>query len=108
MLSLSKRTPKRTPQRTSLRRRAVPAGWAACLLLTACAHTTPQWDARFGDAARMTLAQQVAHPEAARNADPVAGIDGAAAAAAYARYLKQFDTPQAQPATFTIGVSGAK
>lgn len=81
---------------------------AGAILLSACADTTPQWDRRFGQAARVTLAQQVLHPEAARNADPVAGIDGRAANAAFGRYEKSFSEPKPQPASFTIGVSGAK
>lgn len=84
---------------------------ATCLgiaLLQACAATTPDWDRRFGLATRATLAQQVLHPEAARNADPVAGMDGRAADAAQARYQKSFAEPKPQPASFTIGVSGAR
>ena len=84
---------------------------ATCLgavLLSACAASTPDWDRRFGQAARDTLAQQVLHPEAARHADPVAGMDGRAAAAAQARYQKSFAEPKPQPASFTIGVSGAR
>ncbi|WP_375539984.1 hypothetical protein [Rugamonas brunnea] len=77
-------------------------------LLSGCAATTPDWDRRFGLAARATLAQQVLHPEAARNTDPVAGMDGRAAAAAQARYQKSFTDPKPQPASFTIGVSGAR
>jgi hypothetical protein len=81
---------------------------AGAALLSACANTTPEWDRQFGQAARITLAQQVLHPEAARNADPVAGMDGRAANAAFARYEKSFAEPRPQPASFTIGVSGAK
>ena len=79
----------------------------ACLL-AACAPTTPQWDQNFGISTRVTLAQQVVDADAGRNRDPVAGIDGRAAHAAYARYQKANSEPPAQPSTFTIGVSGAK
>jgi hypothetical protein len=84
---------------------------ATCLgvaLLPACAATTPDWDRQFSQATRATLAQQVLHPEAGRNADPVAGMDGRAAGAAQARYQKSFAEPKPQPASFTIGVSGAR
>ncbi|WP_229217816.1 hypothetical protein [Rugamonas apoptosis] len=84
------------------------AVWLGVSLLSACAATTPDWDQRFGQAARATLAQQVLHPEAARNADPVAGMDGRAANAAHARYQKSFAEPKPQPASFTIGVSGGQ
>ena len=55
---------------------------ALALLLSACAATTPQADARFGQSVRATLASQIAHPAAARNANPVHGIDGRARAPA--------------------------
>lgn len=60
--------------------------------LSACAsplvQTTPQWDSRFGLDTRMVLAQQILHPDGARNTDPVAGMDGRSARAAYERYQK--------------------
>ena len=80
---------------SSLHRWAAPA---ACVLLAGCVHTTPDWDAHFGDNARIALAQQVAQPLAARNADPVAGMDGRAARGAYERYQKSFSEPAQQPA----------
>jgi len=79
------------------------AGVIAAALLTACAATTPQWDARFGDATRIALAQQVIAPAAARNADPVAGMDGRAAAQALQHYQKSF----AEPAPADGGTIGA-
>ncbi|MYM23082.1 hypothetical protein GTP46_10535 [Duganella sp. FT135W] len=57
-------------------------------VLSACASTTPQWDARFGIDTRMALAQQVLQPAAGRNTDPVMGMDGRSARAAYERYQK--------------------
>ncbi|WP_332853404.1 hypothetical protein [Duganella sp. S19_KUP01_CR8] len=70
--------------------------------------TTPQWDRHFGDVARVTLAQQVIDPDAGRNRDPVAGMDGRAAHSAFVRYQKASSDPAPQPSAFTIGVSGAK
>jgi len=70
--------------------------------------TTPQWDARFGDATRAAFAQQVIHPGAGRDSRPANGLDGHSAAAAQLRYQKSFaEKPPAQ-STFTIGVSGAQ
>lgn len=83
----------------------------ACMLASCAlqlAPTTPEWDRRFGDAARATLARQVVDADAGRNRDPVAGMDGRAAHAAYERYQKANSEPPAQPSAFTIGVSGAK
>jgi len=73
-------------------------------LLPACANTTPNWDARFGIDTRMVLARQVLNPGAARNTDPVAGMDGRSARAAYERYQKA--GPDQQPAA--TNNSGAK
>jgi hypothetical protein len=69
--------------------------------LSACAQTTPQWDARFGIDARMVLARQVMHPEAARNTNPVDGMDGRSARTAYERYQKA--GPEQQQSTMTSG-----
>jgi hypothetical protein len=84
---------------------------AACML-TACAlqppSSTPQWDRHFGESARIALARQIIEPEAGRNPDPVAGMDGHAARTAYERYQKASSEAAAQPSSFTIGVSGAK
>lgn len=72
--------------------------------LAGCMSTSPAWDARFGEAARVVAAQQVINPDASRNADPVAGVDGKAAQAAMGEYAKSFTQPQGQPDVFTIGV----
>jgi len=72
-------------------------------LLSACASTTPNWDARFGIDTRMVLTQQIMNPGAARNTDPVSGMDGRSARTAYERYQKA-SVEQQQAAT----TSGAK
>ena len=66
----------------------------ALCILCACTSTTPYWDQRFGVDTRMALTQQVANPASARNADPVAGMDGRSARAAYERYQKAGSEPQ--------------
>jgi hypothetical protein len=82
------------------------AAGAIAALLAACAATTPQWDAHFGDATRIALAQQVIAPAAVRNADPVAGMDGRAAAQAQQRYQKSFAEPA--QSSYTVGASETK
>ncbi|BAL26416.1 hypothetical protein [Azoarcus sp. KH32C] len=72
--------------------------------LTGCVATSPDWDASFGDAVRTATAQQVIAPDASRNADPVAGIDGKAAQGAMGEYAKSYEHPQQQTGVFTIGV----
>ena len=64
------------------------------LLLSSCAATSPQADARFGLSVRATLAAQVAHPDAGRNPNPVDGIDGRAARAAQESYERSFSQAQ--------------
>jgi hypothetical protein len=75
---------------------------------SAVVQTTPQWDSHFGADVRVALARQTIRPDAGRNADPVAGMDGRAARSAYERYQKASSEPVPQPSSFTIGVSGAK
>lgn len=82
------------------------AALAAAVLSSGCG-TTPNWDRHFGEVNRVAWAQQRLHPAAGQNRDPVAGLDGAAAAVVQERYLKSYAEPPA-PASFTIGVSGAK
>ncbi|MBC7454806.1 MAG: hypothetical protein H7335_14090 [Massilia sp.] len=77
---------------TATFRVSVAAGLA--LLLSACAASTPQADARFGLSVRATLAAQVAHPDAGRNPNPVTGIDGRAARAAQESYEHSFSQAQ--------------
>jgi hypothetical protein len=81
---------------------------SACALLTACVSTTPNYDARLGDAVQISLARQTIDPGAtARNASKdVAGVDGRAARAAFDRYLFSFIKPEPQANVFAIGVTG--
>lgn len=74
-------------------------------LLTGCAASTPQFDQRFGATVRDAMASQVAHPDAATNTDPAAGMDGRSAVLAFDRYQKSFAQPAQQTAVFMIGGS---
>ncbi|KON81869.1 pilus assembly protein [Azoarcus sp. PA01] len=76
-------------------RLAVPL---AALALTGCVATSPNWDSRFGEAARVAAAQQIISPDASKNADPVAGIDGKAAQGAMGEYAKSFTQADQAPA----------
>lgn len=78
------------------------------VLVAGCAGLPPvetrELDARFGDAVRQARAQQTLNPEASRNTDPVAGIDGVAAQNTIEQYQKGFREP---PPTFNIlGIGG--
>lgn len=65
--------------------------------LTACAGTpettTPYLDQHFGEAVNQAKAQQTINPDASRNPDPVAGVDGVAAQAALESYHEGMKTP---------------
>ena len=74
-------------------------------LLTSCAPTTPKFDSHFGQAVRLTFAQQILNPEAGFNPNPVIGIDGRAARESKGRYQNSFKEPTPAANNFTIGVS---
>jgi type IV pilus biogenesis protein CpaD/CtpE len=66
--------------------------------------TTPRFNKHFGDSVRANLSAQVINPAAAANADPVSGVDGAAARAAHERYQRSFvetDHPNANQSLVT-------
>lgn len=73
-------------------------------LMAGCAAPTPYLDEKFGEAVNTAKAQQIIHPDASKNTNPVAGIDGQAANASIDRYHKSYERPPAQPNVFTIGV----
>lgn len=64
-------------------------------MLQACAlSTSPDYDSRFGDAARALQAQQLIDPDAPqRHADSQTRIDGRSAREAHERYVQSFGTP---------------
>lgn len=98
---------RRSSSRPSASLRAAVRAALAGAALAGCAATTPQWDQHFGDATRIALARQIVAPAAARNADPVAGLDGRAAAQAQQQYQKSFSA--AAPANnFVIGDGAAR
>lgn len=73
--------------------------------LTGCSSTTPELDAKFGDAMRAVREGQTLDPAASANEDPVLGVDGKAAVSAQDRYQESFKSP---PKTFEIlGIGGS-
>ncbi len=74
---------------------------AAAISMSACAPTTPRWDASFGTSVRTSVASQVMHAEAVRNTNPVSGMDGKAAVEAHRSYVKSFAMPERAPAPMT-------
>jgi hypothetical protein len=78
---------------------------AALAMLAGCS-TTPNYDARFGDAVRQARVAMTIHPRGAANPDPVAGIDGEAGREAIARYHDSFKAPP--PVTNVINIGSVK
>jgi len=84
---------------------ALQACATTCPTFDACIATTPRLDARFGDAVNIAKAQQTLNPDASKNRNIVAGIDGKAAQEAILRYRETFKNPPPPANVFTIGVS---
>jgi hypothetical protein len=76
---------------------ALTAGLAACTPLT------PNLDRNFGQAIDQAKARQTLNPDASRNTDPVAGLDGVAADAAIDNYTKSVRTPPEPARVINIG-----
>lgn len=92
--------------RISFTRRALPL--AMVLGLAGCAQTTPRWDITFGDTVRSAFAAQVINPAAARNTNPVAGIDGRTARAAHEHYERASAQPEAAPPSLMNNGGGSR
>jgi hypothetical protein len=82
----------------------IPAGIATVILVAGCT-TTPNYDQRFGDAVRVARLKMTLNPDAGKNPDPVAGIDGTAAHESVTRYEGTFKEPP--PVTNVINIGGA-
>lgn len=66
--------------------------------------TTPNYDARFGDAVRQARLAMTIHPNAGANPDQVAGMDGVAAREAQTRYQDSYKAPP--PVVNVINIGG--
>ncbi|OUL98485.1 hypothetical protein [Variovorax sp. JS1663] len=74
-------------------------------LLAGCASPTPNYDKRFGEAVRDAKRKMTVNPDAGRNTDPAAGMDGRASREAMDRYHDSFKAPP--PAVNVINIGGA-
>jgi hypothetical protein len=81
-------------------------GVITLLASTGCTSTTPNLDQHFGQGVGLIKVQQILNPQAARNDDPVIGIDGKAAKSAYDEYQKSYRVPVPPANSFTIGIGG--
>ena len=83
-----------------------PLALLVLALLGGCAaSTTPNYDARFGDAVREARQRMTLNPNASANPDPMAGMDGRAAREAVGRYQESFKAPP--PVVNVINIGGS-
>jgi hypothetical protein len=75
------------------------------LLGTGCSHVTPNYDARFGDAVRDARKKMTLNPDAGKDGNPVAGMDGRSARESMQQYHESYKTPP--PAVNVINIGGA-
>ncbi|RKE25922.1 hypothetical protein B0G76_7498 [Paraburkholderia sp. BL23I1N1] len=74
------------------------------LSLAGCLTSTPHWDAHFGETIQQITAAQILSPQASSNTDPVAGLDGGAAAASMFHYSKTFAQPPIVGTPYGVGL----
>lgn len=72
-------------------------------LLTGCAASRLERD--YGRSVRLTKSNQILHPEATLNLEPVYGFDGHAAEITIEKYRKSFEKREVAP-VFILGAIG--
>lgn len=72
-------------------------------LTAGCVATTPDMDAKYGDAVRAARQMQTLNPAAPTGNDPVLGIAGTAAISVQNQYQKSFESPTKTELRGTIG-----
>jgi hypothetical protein len=81
------------------------AALISLLLLGACASSTPQYDARFGDAVRQARQAMTLNPTASATGTAVGTLDGKIAREAADRYHDSYKAPP--PVVNVINIGGA-
>lgn len=81
------------------------AGLLVMAVLAGC-ETTPNVDAKFGNAVNLAKTQQTINPDASKNKDPVVGVNGQIANSAMENLQKAYETP-APASTGVIGKIGS-
>ncbi len=74
-------------------------------LFAACSTTTPDYDAKFGDAVREANLKMTINPDAGKNPDQALGLDGKSAENATVRYQNTFKKAPATTNVTNIGGS---
>ena len=78
---------------------------ASMALLAAACSTTPNYDLKFGDAVRDARMNMTINPDAGKNADQVAGMDGKSGKEALKLYQDSFKVPP--PVINVINIGGS-
>ena len=73
-------------------------------LMAGCASVTPNYDAKFGDAVREAKLKMTINPDAGKNPDQVAGMDGKAGRDTIILYQGTFKAPP--PVVNVINIGG--
>ena len=73
-------------------------------LIAGCSTVTPDYDTKFGDAVRAARLKMTINPDAGRNSDQVAGMDGKAGREAVILYQGTFKAPP--PVVNVINIGG--
>ena len=82
-------------------------GLTALVALGGCTSTTPNYDARFGEAVRQNRLAMTVNPDAGSNPNNASGLDGASAHEAMNRYQSSFKTPPPVINVINLGGSGS-
>jgi len=88
--------------------RDLPCAVMAFVALTGCSSTTPQYDARFGDAVRHNRQAQVLDPAAGSGQAEPAALDAGSARSAFQRYRDSFKTPPPVVNVINLGGNGSQ
>lgn len=74
-------------------------------LAAGCSSVTPNYDAKFGDAVRDAKLNMMINPDAGKDADQMAGMDGKAARETIILYQGTYKAPP--PAINVINIGGS-
>ena len=88
--------------------RDLPCALMAFVALAGCSSTTPQYDARFGDAVRHSRQAQVLDPAAGSGKAEPAALDAGSARSAFQRYRDSFKTPPPVVNVINLGGNGSQ
>lgn len=89
--------------RTTLRRSVLVCLALVTMLVTGCVFGPTPLEVDYGNSYNTAKSNQILHPEAGQNMEPVEGLDGQAANITVERYRSTFEKPPPPP-NFSISV----